>query len=241
MPNTCSTCLHYIAAAAGQNGTCAFYPSWVSVSYDHFCGHHHHRNALIAENGTERKFEDDELIKRIRENYGVLITWGDGLQLIADDFNVSKKTIEDHCRRLDRLQILEIRRGPHGRRESVGVHPAVDDWDWWVEHCKKTGESPKLKWKELVDAGNIPWPGKGTIVRKERPSVAKWTFAEHLLPALVASCPDEAQACRYSTIAGLVESSHKIPRSAFDRLLRQAVEDGKAVKTDGGLYYLKNT
>lgn len=238
MPNTCSTCLHYAAAPAGQNGTCTFYPSWVSVSYDHFCGHH--RNVLLAENGMERKFEDSELIKRIRENYGVLITWGDGLQQIADDFGVSKKTIEEHCRRMDRLQIMEIRRGANGRRESVGVHPAVDDWDWWIEHCKKTGESPKLKWKELFDRGEMPWPGKVATERKERPSLAKWTFGDHLLPAMVASCPGEAQACRYSVIASLVESSHKMPRSAFDRLLRHAVEDGKAVKTDSGLYYLKN-
>jgi hypothetical protein len=232
MTKTCSTCLHFVTSE------CTRFPAWLIVSPDHYCGEH--RSALIAENGTERKFDDEQLIKRIRENYGKPITWGEGLDLVAQDFGVSKKTIEDHCKRLARMQIFEIDRGPHGRRINVDVHPAVDNWEWWLEHCAKSGEKPELVWKTMVDKGEIPWPGKGTVARKERPAMVKWTFAEHLLPAMVAVCPTEATAARYSRISEAVATLHKLPRSAFDRLMRHAVEDGKAGKTDGGLYYLKS-
>lgn len=235
---TCPTCLHFNA------GQCTRFPEWKPVSETHYCGEH--RNVLVAENGADRKFTDDDLIKRIRNNYGVAVTWGEGLQTIADEFGVSKKTVEMHVRRLARLQMVEIERGAHGRRQSLELHPGLHDWEWWVAHCAKTGEKPDTVWKTMVDKGEMSWPGSGAALedarkaRRERPAMVKWTYDGHLLPALVAACPVEAAACRYSAIARVSEEQFKLPRAAFDRLLRQAVDDGKAGKTGKGLYFLKS-
>lgn len=227
MNPTCETC-RYLSGFS-----CTRFPVWTPVEPPtHHCGEF--RDLSSTFNHAPEKFSDSDLLDAIRFNGAGFITWKDGVDDLARKFNASRRTIEERVKRLDNLQKLEIARGPNGRRVSVGVHPSIQDWAWWEEHCKKTGEPVLVRWKKLEQEGQLN-PGGTRVLRPN----TKWTFADHVLPVFVALAPTVETATKYSRVAELVEEATKMNRSAFDRIIKGAVSDGLIVKTETGLYHLK--
>jgi hypothetical protein len=222
---TCEACRFQLS------GACHRYPEAFPVAPDHWCGEF--KDASAAFNSAPEKFPDSDLIDAIRYNGQGFVTWRDGMDDLAIKFRVSRRAVEERVKRLSRLQKLEIERGGNGRRLSVAIHPSVQDWAWWEKHCAEKGISPKVRWKTLEETGQIPEGGTKQI----RPGV-KWSFDEHLLPSLVALAPDKDNAAKYSRLAEVSESTFKINRASFDRLIKNAVAEKKVCRTESGEYHL---
>lgn len=228
----CENCRFYVPDLATTGGECRRYPIAQKVPPAYWCGEF--KDRMYAENGAIEKVSDQELFEAIRYFPGQVVPWKLGLDTIAAQFGISRRTLEERVKRLDWLQKVEIVRTGNGRIDSVMPHLSMIDWDGWVASCAQFGGKPEVRWKEMEEKG-VLLPGATRPAR----SNAKWDYGTHLLPTMQQCAPSEDRAEKFSKLANAAHSLCGINRAAFARLIRESLERGAIGQTAAGLYYLK--
>ena len=195
-------------------------PSW-------WCGQH--RDAVSAFSHAPEKIGDEQIMDAIRGMPMGFLPLPAGFDLLATQFACSRRTLDERIKRLAKIQKLAIYRNEAGRRDSVTLHPSVEDWDGWAEDCAKKGIAPQTIWKAMEEKGLLP-PGATHAQAANR----KWTYADHLAPLLGDSI-DTAE--RYSRLAERAWDAYKMNRPAFNRTLMNAVNAGQILRTEKGGYF----
>lgn len=211
--HTCANCRHFVAP-----NECRRYPPNAELVFpatkpELSCGEwrgQSSRGFLVR-----YKFTDPELLAYLRsDEFAFCQSWPDSVSLVQDQFGVSRRTAEERLKKLIRREICRIT-GDEGETKMFSLRP---------EFLEESEDETPLEKAQVIEQRETLRPR------------TRYDWAD-IAPHLEANGPDAEHALNYSTLHQLCKP---MGRGAFDRLLKGAVESGKAIKTDSGLYHAAN-